>query len=85
MKYLVPRGSGRPEILDIIWVTQTSVTESRKNDLVTFIFAHVSGKRSHEKNAVIKSYSLHGLRYVFGRIIMSFWLTQTLSWGLINL
>ena len=42
------------EILAFIWVTQTSVTESRTNNLVTLISARVSGKSSHEEMLLSK-------------------------------
>ena len=41
------------EILAFIWVTQRSVTESQTNNLVTLIFARVSGKSFHEKIYVV--------------------------------
>jgi len=44
------------EILAFIWVTQTSVTESRTNNLVTLISARVSGKSSHEEMLLSKKF-----------------------------
>ena len=62
-----------------MWVMHTTVTESRKNNLVTLIFARVSGKSSHENICCYQRVSLHDLCYLLARKVISFLVREHLQ------